>query len=307
MFDVVMHADWSLSPKKRWFARADRIGAGYLLGAPSLVGERPAFLADAATSGRTTLIGFDFPIGLPEAYGRAMGFSDFREALHALGAGDWAQWFDVATDRTEISIRRPFYPMAPGGRKRAHLLDALGVTTTDELRRLCERATMTRRAACPLFWTLGGNQVGKAAITGWREIVRPALRDHQAQLWPFDGGLRDLSHRSAIVIAETYPAESYRHVGARFKAGMSKRAQADRMTLAPSVETWAARRGHELSPDLRDELSDGFGAGADGEDRFDAVLGLCGMVEVISSRRAEGAPDTDAVRRWEGWILGQQG
>jgi len=32
-----------------------------------------------------------------------------------------------------------------------------------DLLRLCERATPDRGDACMLFWTLGGNQVGKAA------------------------------------------------------------------------------------------------------------------------------------------------
>jgi len=27
-----------------------------------------------------------------------------------------------------------------------------------------------------MFWTLGGNQVGKAAISGWRELLAPARR-----------------------------------------------------------------------------------------------------------------------------------
>ena len=31
----------------------------------------------------------------------------------------------------------------------------------DQLRRRCERATASRRAACPLFWTLGGIRLGK--------------------------------------------------------------------------------------------------------------------------------------------------
>ena len=56
----------------------------------------------------------------------------------------------------------------------------------------------------------------------------------------------------------------------------------------------------------RAEIEDGFGAGADGEDRFDAVVGLLGMLGVVRGRRCSGEPDDPVVRRVEGWILGQQ-
>jgi hypothetical protein len=59
------------------------------------------------------------------------------------------------------------------------------------LRRQCERATPTRRAACPLFWTLGSNQVGKAAISGWQEVIAPAQRHGQSSELPIDRGHPD--------------------------------------------------------------------------------------------------------------------
>lgn len=59
----------------------------------------------------------------------------------------------------------------------ACLKKGLSLKMFDELRRLCEMSVPAwsvypgRRAACPLFWTLGGQQVGKAAILGWREVL----------------------------------------------------------------------------------------------------------------------------------------
>ena len=53
------------------------------------------------------------------------------------------------------------------------------------------------------------------------------------------------------------------------------------------------------------EIEDGFGAGASGEDRFDAVAGLFGILNVVLGRRPSGEPDDPVVRRIEGWILGQ--
>lgn len=307
MFDSIWHADWSISAVKRWAARADRQGYSFFVHSPVQVLDSRTFLSRARARERSTLIGFDFPLGLPAAYGIATGLGNFREALNRFGNGEWQDWYQVANHQSMISHRRPFYPHAPGGKKQAHLLAALGLETIDQLRRQCERSTPYRRAACPLFWTLGGNQVGKAAISGWQELVLPALVHSDTRLWPFDGDLEELSCGGTLVLAETYPAEAYGHVGVRLGPRMSKRVQRDRRNVAAAVLEWAAARGHTLSSELREELEDGFGHRADGEDRFDAVLGLCGMIEVATGHRADGAPYSDAVREWEGWIMGQAG
>ena len=90
---------------------------------------------------------------------------------------------------SEIAITRPFYPRSSSkGVTRAELVAGLGVSSFDDLLRICERRTEHRQAACSLFWTLGGNQVGKGALTGWQEIIRPALL-RGAKPWPFDAFL----------------------------------------------------------------------------------------------------------------------
>jgi hypothetical protein len=68
----------------------------------------------------------------------------------------------------------------------------------------------------------------------------------------------------------------------------------------------AADAGIELLPDLIDELRDGFGGGSDGEDRFDAVMGVLGMIAVVRGELEVGIPEGDGVRRVEGWILGRR-
>jgi len=60
-----------------------------------------------------------------------------------------------------------------------------------------------------------------------------------------------------------------------------------------------------LAPALRAELRQGFGASADGEDRFDAVVGLFGMLNVVLGRRPPGDATDDTSSKIEGWILGQ--
>lgn len=233
----------------------------------------------------------------------------FDAFLRHLGHDEWSAFYDLAADKAEICIHRPFYPHGAGGKAQAHLFGALGLTSMDDLLRDCEKKTSARRAACSLFWTLGANQVGRAAISGWRELIAPALaaKRPRTALWPFHGSLPDLLESHDCVIAETYPAEGYAHLrlspsGKRW----SKRDPAQRLLKGATLQAWAAQHGIELTPALRRQLEDGFGRRADGEDAFDAAVGVLSMLGVVLELRPDGAPDTPIVRHIEGWILGQE-
>jgi len=302
---MLVHADWSVSPGKRWAARARLGGDGWLIGAVEPVGDCSAFVQSLVTASKqeVVLAGFDFPIGVPDAYGARSGLSSFPDLLQAIGQGRWARFGHFAREPSEIGLERPFYPAgASAGLKQADLLAAHGVAALDQLRRQCERQTSARRAACPLFWTLGGNQVGRAALAGWTEVIKPA-QAAGARLWPFDGTLTALSEEPGLVLAETYPAEAYGHVGVAFSPAESKTRKDDRMSKADAIFDWAARSKVHLSGSVTALISDGFGVDKAGEDRFDALLGLCGMIEVVTGRRGEGSHPQRSV--WEGWILGQ--
>jgi hypothetical protein len=298
----LVHSDWSISPRKRWAATAVREKTGWRVEAPTRVGDTELFLNYLREGPGLTLAGFDFPIGLPESYGQKTRLADFCGALDAFGSGCWSDFYNVANAADEISMFRPFYPQrsSPTARQ-VHLIEAHGCGSIEELRRRCEQATISRRAACSLFWTLGGNQVGKAAISGWTEIISPARR-LGAKLWPFEGSLDVLAKTGGLVLAETYPAEAYGHVGVKFATGKSKRRQNDRANVAARIVNWSYYNNVALTTELESLISKGFGPRADGEDAFDAVMGLFGMIEVIDGRRPEGPLHED---KWEGWILGQ--
>jgi hypothetical protein len=307
MFDYLIHADWSVDPRKRWQASAVRDNGSWKVSAPCPVGALPAFLdgifGNAPNS--QTMVGFDFPIGIPSAYGSKTGLADFRDGLRSFGEGEWVNFFDVANQPDEVSIKRPFYPKGSlKGVSRASLVSGLGMKSFDSLLRICERRTSDRQAACSLFWTLGGNQVGRAAISGWREVVGPAL-DRGAALWPFDGPLAELSSRASVVLAETYPAEAYRMFDAAFRSGESKRRQTDRATKAPAILAWAASHSVHLSDGAEAAVRDGFGEAASGEDAFDALAGLLKMIEIADGRRPEATVGLEPALKWEGWILGR--
>ncbi len=313
---LVVHADWGSSPQKRWMARATLQESNrYLAHTPAPVGEPSTLLhrlyTDAGPGG-IVLLGFDFPIGLPARYADLAGINDFLDLLPLLGQGDWADFYTVAEEPVQISLHRPFYPHRSGHARQRHLLDGLGVATMTDLRRQCDLARPGRRPACPLFWTLGGQQVGKAAIAGWKEVLGSALRSGELDvaIWPFAGPLCGLFKPGRIIVAETYPAEVYTHLGVTFsknKAGQKsgKRVQRDRAANAPRLLAWAATAQVELDPGLQVMLQDGFGASADGDDRFDATIGLFGMLNVVLGRQPPGDPEDERVRKIEGWILGQ--
>jgi hypothetical protein len=251
-------------------------------------------------------VGFDFPIGLPAAYARRAGIEHFATALSGFGKGRWRDFYNVALNPEQIALTRPFYPDRPGGRSRRQLLDGLGLQTWDSVHRRCDRSTPSRLAACPMFWTLGGNQVGKAAIVGWRDLLTPARRDGvDLAIWPFDGALGDLIHGHRFVVAETYPGEVYGHLGLSLRGRGGKRSQAARSANASLLLEWAKRANLALAPALRAEITAGFGSRPGADDRFDAVIGLFGLINVIGGARPSGEPDDPVARQIEGWILGQ--
>lgn len=302
MFERIISADWSTSPKKRWIAEAERNAGGWIVSPPVAIHDMVAF-TDDVFRGPRIIVGFDFPIGVPRAFGEKTDFADFLDALESFGREPWERFYDVADTADEISLHRPFYPrVSRKGSSPSHLIEALGFASSDQLRRRCEMATSARQAGCPLFWTLGGNQVGKAALSGWREFITPA-RVRGAKLWPFDGSLSALANYGHPVLAEIYPGEAYGHLGISMRGGKSKRKQADRAECAPIIKKWAARNSVAFSEEMNALLDDGFGSRSTGEDAFDAAMGLFGMIEVVSGRRAE-APAME-FDKWEGWILGQ--
>jgi hypothetical protein len=304
--NLVAHADWSVDPRKRWMTIARRSGSFWAVTAPVPVGDLSTVLARmrAQARGGPVVLGVDLPLGLPRAYAaryaRAPDFPTFLRGLVRT-----ADFFRVCATLDEILPDRPFYPLrgAAGMSRAAHAL-ALGLSGPAQLSRDCDRATAERPAGAPLFWTLGANQSGKAAVSAWRDLLLPALAEpYPPKLWPFEGALLDLDCRNEIVIAETYPAEALRQLGLRLSG--SKRRQADRARLCAPLH--AAMAALDAVPDrgLSVAVADGFGPDAAGEDRFDSLLGLLCVLNVLAGNRPDDAPDDPWIRRWEGWVLGQ--
>jgi len=301
---LVRHADWSVDAAKRWVATAERVGDRYIV--RSVEREAGDLLAPATEGG--SLVGVDFPIGLPLAYAHAVGIDSFPKALNSLGGSLLPHFFEVATTPAEIGLGRPFYPARAGTRgavTRRHLADGLGIEFSD-LWRACERSFPGRPAAGVLFWLVGSQQVGRAALHGWRSVLQPARREGpDLALWPFDGELAELVARHPVTAAEAYPAEAARQFGFA-RGAWSKRRQADRRRVGLALFAWADDHDVGWTDDVAARVRDGFGVAASAEDPFDAVVGLLGLLRVVAGVQPAGpAALPAAARSVEGWILGQ--
>jgi hypothetical protein len=300
---IAAHADWSIDPRKRWAAIARRGARGWRMEAPCAAPDGRRLVAELLAEDAPLALGLDLPLGVPRGYAAERPERDFPRFL-AARAGD-ARFFAVNATLETVGLDAPFYP-ARGvkGMTRAAHAAALRLADAQALNRWCDQATARRPAGAPVFWTLGANQSGKAAIAAWRDWLAPDLAaGAPLALWPFAGPLHGELRRGRAVLAEVYPAEALRQLGLAL-AG-SKRDAAPRRALAGPLAAAMAGLGVAPTPALRRAMEDGFGADAAGEDRLDCTLGALAMIAVLDGRQPDHIPDDPAVRHWEGWVLGQ--
>ncbi len=251
------------------------------------------------------MLGVDFPLGLPREYVRRHldVEKDFPSFLKSLAQRPG--FFEVAATLDEVGADRPFYPRRGiKGMTRLSHAQALGFTAAESLSRSCDRATVHRPAGAPLFWTLGANQAGKAAISAWRDLLLPAFQtNHLLSIWPFAGPLHSLVIPGSIVIAETYPADALRQIGLR-PIG-SKRRQSDRLALVPGIKAAMLGLHSTADTELAALMDCGFGSDTAGEDRMDCLVGVLCVLMVLAGERPDHPPPDPWLTRWEGWVLGQ--
>jgi hypothetical protein len=123
------------------------------------------------------------------------------------------------------------------------------------------------------------------------------------RLWPFEGPFRSLLAPGIVAIAETYPAEALRHLGIKLRG--SKRRQADRAAVATPLLAAMERLDVVPDPALVEAMMGGLGADPAGEDRFDCLLGVLCVINVLAGHRPDTTPDDPWLTSWEGWVLGQ--
>ena len=317
-FDVLLHADWSVSPRKRLAALATRRGSAFYVEAPQRLDALlpspddpltalPEALRRLSSTQGAICLALDMPLGVPRLIGAHTGVRSFVELLRLVEEGEepWSKFFEPCERPEEISPYRPFYPRRPQGSRRQQLLDGLSVSTWEGLLRRCDHHVRGGAKPCPMFWTVGANQVGKGAAVGWRALIAPLRRRGELAIWPCDGSLEELVREdAAIIAAEVYPGEVYTWLELSWRGG-GKRHQASRRALAGELIAAFKRFPVELSAACEAAIKDGFGEGGEGEDAFDCVVGLLGTLYVLSGAREVYEPSDELERELEGWILGR--
>jgi hypothetical protein len=82
--------------------------------------------------------------------------------------------------------------------------------------------------------------------------------------------------------------------------------RSDRLAWVPGILGWAESLGVTWHASVRRRVEDGLSPGPDGEDEFDAVIGLLGVIAVVTGALDTGEPrDDPAITATEGWILGR--
>lgn len=126
--------------------------------------------------------------------------------------------------------------------------------------------------------------------------------------WPFHGPLQALldGDPTTVVVAETYPREFYQYFRFGPTGRGSKTKQEDRLRWIPALLDWATSLGVTWQPEIAQRVGAGFSDDINGEDEFDAVVGLLGMIAVVTGAMESGEPrDDSSVVGVEGWILGR--
>lgn len=303
---------------------ATRQRGSYVAYSPQPVGEMSTLIDRLRRHiGRSAciLMGFDFPIGLPASYALLCGIESFPHFLRQLVSKEngsslsrWSRFHEVCATEAEIALERPFYPLRPGGARRDAIHEALGLANRNELYRECELRHAERTSASSLFWTLGGNQVGKSALLGWRNVLGPEMARHpeSIRLWPFDGTMEALIQPGTVIATETYPTEYHGRLFGHALRG--KRYASRRKELAPAWLESARRMGVRIDRKLRRQILNGFvetdltrpmsEARDEKDDALDATIGLFGMLAALQEYGPHLEPQAPRIRAVEGWIFG---
>jgi hypothetical protein len=257
-------------------------------------------LREAAGLQCVALVGFDLPIGLPSSFACAANITNFRNALDLFESGqEWKQFYEP-TDHP--NLYQPFAPATPNGIKSLQVLaHALKLPLKDNLFRLCDRKTTTRKQTEPIFDLRFDHRAGRSVIQGWREVIGP-LRD-SLRIWPFDGALNSLLAVPGVVVVETYPPEAAAHLAPplRKEASRNLGLQQDRAAIGEFLLAKAEAVRIKLAPEVRAMLA----SGCDSEADFNALMAIVSMIHVLRGNRPADPPEDPLIWNLEGWIFGQ--
>lgn len=231
--DLISHCDWSKSAHKRWMTTVVlRADGDFSASGPERIdnpGQLISSLRDRVLPRGAILVGFDFPIGLPASYASSVRVCDFPSVLPTLGKTPfWNELNEIARTHQEIRPHRPSLPPLPRWHQASAPARRSGCGSARRPPQKMRQGASRQETRVSVLLDLRG-AAGRAATSGWCEVLAPALQQDPNHffVWPFGGGSIERLQAGSVVVAETYPAEYYRHLGVRFGPGVGGKSSRD--------------------------------------------------------------------------------
>ena len=177
-------------------------------------------LDDLKKRGERTLVGFDFPLGLPRGTGAALKLKDESWAgIWAFLAANVVDKADNTNNRFAVASKmnrlmtdeaRPFWG-APKNDVQRTLMSTKPVDVrADDLPAL-RHAEVAAKGAKSVWQIFGNGTVGSQALVGIPAVGRmKAARGEGFKVWPFETGFKGLTEAALtgidVVAAEVYPS-----------------------------------------------------------------------------------------------------
>jgi hypothetical protein len=233
LFNAYVMVDWSANSKPK--TGVDSIWIGVLkrdvrfqFGFESFnIGTRAeaekrltAILDDLKKRGEKTLLGFDFPLGLPRGTGAALKLKDEGWAgMWAFLAANVVDKADNTNNRFAVASKmnrlmtdeaRPFWGSPPKDVQR-WLTSTKPPVHGDDLPPVLRHAEVAAPGSKPVWQIFGNGTVGSQAIVGIPAVGRlKAARGAAVAIWPFETGWKPLTpadlEEIEVVAAEVYPS-----------------------------------------------------------------------------------------------------
>jgi 8-oxo-dGTP diphosphatase len=242
------------------------------------------------------LIGIDAVLGLPTAFARAAGCSDFADAVGWLESSGGLR--EEAESPAAWRPERPFFRVPAGRGGLSRFYGAAGGHSA------MLRQIELRTGAKPVFVLSGiPGTVGSGSRALWRELAPMVGRaGRELRLWPFEGSVAELTSQNSVILAEVYPRAAYgialASVLPTALQPLAKTKKAAREAALGELEAAGWLRACAAEPrDLE--------AARRGEDDFDALLTAAALLRLVAEGRPLSCELVDSAV--EGGILGTGG
>jgi hypothetical protein len=176
--DAIVNCEWHSDQALRRLTLATKQDGKWLITSPEPVGDPSTLLGrvrERVGNESRLLVGLAFPIGVPLAYARRVGISNFRDWAVQLGNGAWRRFFKMNQSLSELNFHQPIGSGCLGEQGFPQMLRRLGIAEWQDAWRLCDPKYGTVGTERCLFWPVCPQSAGRSVISGWRDLLIPRI------------------------------------------------------------------------------------------------------------------------------------